>query len=183
MAGCGGGSATDTRDQATIGAANQYQKLSDAHETAMGRANDQLKTVKSFDDKVAGFFQIELDAEKAFDASLQNIAFPDPVQADGKIMLQAGQQLETALPVLIVEAQVGNLTANSDDMKQWGIGIDTRSSSASLAMAIGRSSFSCTARGRPGSPLGPATGKNPSGPSSGLAYFGAPVVCEKPSAF
>lgn len=125
LAGCGGGSATDTRDQATIDAANQYQKVSDAHETAMGRANDQLKTVKSFDDKVAGFFQIELDAEKAFDASLQNIAFPDPVQADGKIMLHAGQQLETALPVLIVEAQAGNLTANSDDMKQWGIGIDT----------------------------------------------------------
>src|SRR5438445_9036292 len=50
-------------------------------------------------------------------------------------------------------------------------------------MTMGRSSFSCTARGRPGNPFGPPTRKNPSGPSSGLAYFGAPVVCEKPSGF
>ena len=125
LAGCGGGAAADMRDQATIDAANQYQKLSDAHETAMARANDQLKTVKSFDDKVAGFFQIELDAEKAFDAGIQNIAFPNKIQADGKIMLQAGQQLETALPILAAEAKAGSLTASSDDMKQWGIGIDT----------------------------------------------------------
>src|SRR5437868_15261387 len=50
-------------------------------------------------------------------------------------------------------------------------------------MTMGRSSFSRTARGRPGNPLGPPTAKNPSGPSSGLAYFGAPVVFEKPSGF
>jgi hypothetical protein len=50
-------------------------------------------------------------------------------------------------------------------------------------MTMGRSSFSSPARGRPGNPLGPPTGKNPSGPSSGLAYFGAPVVFEKPSGF
>src|SRR5437016_799482 len=50
-------------------------------------------------------------------------------------------------------------------------------------MTMGRSSFSCTARGRPGNPLGPLMGKNPSVLSSGPAYFDAPVVCEKPSGF
>jgi hypothetical protein len=125
LAACASGAASDTRDQETIDAANQFQKLSDAHSAAMGRANDQLNTVKSFDEKVAAFFHTELDAEKAFDAGLANIPFPSQFQSDGRVMLEAGQQLEKALPILIVEAQAGQLTAGSDDMKQWGVGIDT----------------------------------------------------------
>lgn len=119
------GAISPAADPATQAAADQYQKLSDAHADAMGRANDQLQTVKSFDDKIAAFFKVELDAEAAFDKGLQEIPFPDKVQSDGQVMLPAGKQLETALPVLIAEAQVGTLTNTSDDIRQWGVGIDT----------------------------------------------------------
>lgn len=112
-------------DSATLAAASQFQKLSDARADAMGRANDQRHTVKSFDEKIAAFFKVELDAEAAFDKGLKEIPFPDRIQEDARVMLAAGQQLETALPVLIAEAQAGALTSTSDDFRQWNVGIDT----------------------------------------------------------
>lgn len=123
LVGCG--SASTSVDPSTQAAADQYQKLSDSHEAAIARANQQLHTVKSFDEKIAAFFKIELDAEAAFDKGLKEIPLPDRFQEDGRVMLAAGQQLEAALPILIAEAEAGTLTSTSDDIRQWGVGIDT----------------------------------------------------------
>ncbi len=122
LAGCG--SESGTSDPELVKTANQYRQIADTWATSVGKAQDQLHTVKPDDAKLGGVFLSLADAEKTFLTALENIPFPDKVQADGKAMDNASRLLYK--DELLVIADLGGGTSFDSDFKNWSTDWDAR---------------------------------------------------------
>lgn len=122
LAGCG--SDTGTSDPELMKAANQYRQIADAWATSVGKANDQLHTVKSDPAKAAGVFLSLAEAEQGFYTALENISFPANIQSHGKAMDDASRLLYT--DELLVMADFAGGTSFDSDFKKWSADWDAR---------------------------------------------------------
>jgi hypothetical protein len=108
-------------------AANQYRQIADAWATSVGKASDQLHTVKSDTAKMAGAFLSLAEAEKSFFTALENIPFPTNIRADGKAMDDASQVLyKDELLVMADLAGSGGGASFNSDFKTWSTDWDAR---------------------------------------------------------
>jgi len=105
-------------------AANQYREIADAWATAVGKANDQLHTVKNDAAKMGSAFLALADAEKQFFTALENIPFPASAQPDGKSLDDASNKLYK--DELLVIADLGGGTSFDSDFKAWSTDWDAR---------------------------------------------------------
>jgi hypothetical protein len=105
-------------------AATQYRQIADAWATSVGKANDQLHTVKSDTAKMAGAFLSLAEAEKSFFTALENIPFPASIQGDGKGLDDASRLLYN--DELLVMADFAGGQSFDSDFKKWSADWDAR---------------------------------------------------------
>jgi hypothetical protein len=105
-------------------AATQYRQIADAWATSVGKANDQLHTVKSDTAKMAGAFLSLAEAEKSFFTALENIPFPVSIQGDGKALDDASRLLYN--DELLVMADFAGGQSFDSDFKKWSADWEAR---------------------------------------------------------